>query len=470
MTYMRATKLWIAAAIALSAMALAWGVTFMWNNRGVNVMEQATPKMNTICVGRLLIDLPEGTDVRFAPARVAGINVNVLPGHTETTLTLKVGQREQALRQQKNEYDQTSLEKKIVAQAINFSADILYYAREKPVDMIEFGHTVPGREEGISVEAYGLHNNLLYQFKGVHLASPRFENNVLDLVNKFESRSVEAIPSGPGFCTESGFIHDPIAAKKNESVTMFASLKGHPDITIMLNTAVNVKRIQESLLARHANNHVRLENPSHFKSLRNQVRIVNGIDGEEVGYKVKEFNGTSAHMFTWAGLGKMLDVMAPKITLELHTGKGRPGDPVNSSLSDEAVTALWDKISSSIRLRPTSSSTKTGQTCSKHKAALGAFSATGDICPQSGYWECKEPGIVEGGQRQHCREGENMPPASLQVPPTLWQKMSGAKPSRSSRTVWKLVAYDTPVADSADQLPPPNTSTPDDPDTKGGVA
>jgi len=55
----------------------------------------------------------------------------------------------------------------------------------------------------------------------------------------------------------------------------------------------------------------------------------------------------------------MRDVLAPKITLELQTGKGRPGEPINSSLSDEAVAALWDKISSSIRLRPTSSATKT---------------------------------------------------------------------------------------------------------------
>ena len=36
------------------------------------------------------------------------------------------------------------------------------------------------------------------------------------------------------------------------------------------------------------------------------------------------------------------------------TGIGRPGQPVNSSLSDDAVLELWDRITTSIRLRPTS--------------------------------------------------------------------------------------------------------------------
>jgi hypothetical protein len=66
-------------------------------------------------------------------------------------------------------------------------------------------------------------------------------------------------------------------------------------------------------------------------------------------------------MFMWAGLGKLRDVLAPKVTLELETGIGRPGEPVNSSLSDAAVLERWDRVTSSIRLRPTSAEPKTAQ-------------------------------------------------------------------------------------------------------------
>lgn len=46
------------------------------------------------------------------------------------------------------------------------------------------------------------------------------------------------------------------------------------------------------------------------------------------------------------------------VTLELETGIGRPGEPVNSSLSDDAALVLWDKIAGSLRLRRLPAQTK----------------------------------------------------------------------------------------------------------------
>jgi hypothetical protein len=59
---------------------------------------------------------------------------------------------------------------------------ILYFGREMPFTEIQFGKKVVGTEEGISVEGAGLHNDLLYTFKAENLASPRFGNNVFELV------------------------------------------------------------------------------------------------------------------------------------------------------------------------------------------------------------------------------------------------------------------------------------------------
>lgn len=320
------------------------------------VAQTITQKMMTVCVGRFLIDLPEGAELSFAPARVASVNVSVEPGYTAEKYTTELGQREQVLSQQKNEYDKPSLEKKILASAVNFQLTILYYGREKPLTRIESGQKVVGTDDSISIEAFGLYQDLLYTFKAEHLASPRFENHLLEMVKQFEARSMDSIPSESGFCTEYGLIHDPVPTGKTESITMFASLKGHPDLAIRFDTSVNGERLQESLLERDAKNSVKLENPNSIKGLRRQQRTVNGIDGEEVGDKYKETNGTSAHIFTWASMGKPRDVLAPKITLELETGIGRPGQPVNASLPDVAVLQLWDKVAGSIRLRPTSAS------------------------------------------------------------------------------------------------------------------
>jgi hypothetical protein len=348
------------AAIAAMAMLglLAGNVLSGCKHQDKEVAEKTAQKMMTVCVGRFLIDLPESAQVEFAPARVAGVTIGVTPGYTEAQYKAELNQRAQVLGQQKNEYDKRSLEKTIQANAVNFQSTVLYYGREKPLTRIEFGQKIPGTEEGISVEAFGLFNDLLYTFKAKNLASPKFENNVLEVVNKFEARNVDSMPDQSGFCTDNGLIHDPVSADDVESITMFASLKGHPDVAIRLDTLVNYKRLQESLLTRDAANSIKQEYASSIKTFRRRPRALNGIEGEEVLDRFKEANGTRAHMFMWAGLGKLRDVYAPNVTLELETGIGRPGESVNSSLSDDAALVLWDKIADSLRLRRLPAQTK----------------------------------------------------------------------------------------------------------------
>lgn len=438
---MRLRKRWAVTAAGAITVVLAGIVLSGQKNEDKDIAKALTQKMMTVCVGRFLLDLPEGAEISFAPARVASVTVEVQPNYSEAKYMAELGQREQVLSQQRNAYDKPSLEKKAHGSAVNFSSMIFYYGREKPLSEIQFGQKVAGAEDSISVEAYGLYNSFLYKFKAEHLLSPRFDDHVLNLVKQFEARSMDSVPNQPGFCTENGLIHDPLPDGNTESITMFASLKGHPDLAIRLNTSVNLKRLQESLLERDAKNDVKLENRNSVKTFRRQHRALNGIDGEEVLDKFKEANGTSAHMFMWAGMGNLKDVLAPKVTLELETGIGRPGQPVNSSLSDDAVLELWDRITTSIRLRPTSVAPKNAQADTASQVPLGELVATGHACPQTGYWQCSELNGIEGARPQFFRQGEQMPHAVLRGTPNLWQKLSGNAPSHQIATVWTLVAY-----------------------------
>ncbi|QNA88346.1 hypothetical protein G4G28_07225 [Massilia sp. Dwa41.01b] len=404
--------------------------------------QNMTHKMKSVCVGRFIIDLPEESIVKFAPARIAGVNINVEPGYTDAKMKSEIELREQELSLQKNEYDQPSLEKKNNVDALNFKAVIMHYAREKPVTWFELGKRISGAEEGISLEAFGLYDNLLFYYRAEHLASPKNENNVLNLVRKTEARNSDSIPPQPGFCMENGLIHDPISPDDNESIAMFASLKGHPDIAIRLHMLVNDDRVEESLLARDARSRIKRLYPNRIKNLRRQHRALNGIEGDETANKYKEDNGTSAHALMWFSPGKARDVLAPQLSLELETGIGRPGEPVNSSLSDEAVLELWDNITKSIRLRPTSATGQAGTVTVKHQVALGELAATGRRCPQTGYWQCDASGQIEDDQRQFLNQGDLMPKAIVRGTPNLWQKLSGDLPLHRVSTVWKLVAYD----------------------------
>lgn len=428
-------------AIAIVVIAAAGNLPAVRHTQDKSKVNNMTQKMMTVCVGRFTIDLPEGAEVEFTPARIAGVNIKVRSGYTEQQLESEVKELEQTLGLKKNEYERPSLEKKLIVDANNLKFTLMYFGREKPVAVMEYGQRVPGTEEGISIEAFGMKDSVSYRFTGQSLASPRGENNALRLVKNFEAITPGHIPTNPGFCIERGLVREPLAADDNESVTMFVSLKGHPDIAIRLDTAINMKRIGDSLLSRDSESETKRDFASNFKVLRKGPRTINAIPGEEVLDKVKDLNGTSSHAFMWESSGKLKNVMEPTITLELQTGTGRPGQPINSSLSDEEVLQLWERVSSSLKIRATSEG-KAGQAVAAAKVALGELAATGRACPQTGFWECKESENVVGGSRKFFREGENMPPATLSAAPSLWGKLSGASRSEQISTVWKLVEYE----------------------------
>jgi len=414
------------------------------NQRMVKAMIQ---NGKTVCVGRLLIDLPAEAEISFSGARLGSVDINVEPGYTSQKAVEVIAKRETSLAGELNEYERPSLEKRVVVDAINFQATLLYFGREKPVTRMSSGQPVTS-EEGIAVDAFGIKNDLFYRFKAESLSSPKYENYVLDLVKQFESRTATSMPASAGFCTENGIIHDPISPDMNETVTMFASLKGHPDIAIRLDTSV-LDKPQESLLARDADNDINTRFAANIKYLAKGSRELNGIAGEELLKRFKERNGTTGHMFMWESFGKPSDVLVPSITLELETGRGRPGSPVNSSLSDEALLQLWHAISSSLRIRPTRENKKVSREDTTPAVPLGELAATGRTCPQTGYWQCNERGLAEGGHNKFIRQGDMMPRAVLQGAPSLWQKMSGNAPLHQVATIWKLIAYDAAPDDGS---------------------
>ena len=85
--------------------------------------------------------------------------------------------------------------------------------------------------------------------------------------------------------------------------------------------------------------------------LRSSKRSINGIDGEEVLERVRELNAPTGYEFMWEAPGVENDNLHAFLSLNMETGTNpRPGgEPVDSSLHEVALLALWDHISSSIR-------------------------------------------------------------------------------------------------------------------------
>jgi len=134
-----------------------------------------------------------------------------------------------------------------------------------------------------------------------------------------------------------------------------------------------------------------------------------------------------------------------------------------ASLTDEEAIAVWDKITSTIRVRPTNAvSVKNSVADTLRYRPLGELAATGRECPQTGWWESDEPASIDSERHRHLKAGDRMPHILSAAEPSMWQKLKGERPSHRIATVWKLVSYDDAPATHANvtlQVPPTGGSS-----------
>ena len=131
-----------------------------------------------------------------------------------------------------------------------------------------------------------------------------------------------------------------------------------PDLAMVLDTRAGLKPRGPGPLERYER--VAAERPlwlkALFTELRKRKRIIDRMEGDEVAEKWTELNFVHTFGFNWEVNGTSDKVFAPFMHLEMSTGHpvNAGARPVISFLGEEALIQLWDKISSSIRVRPTS--------------------------------------------------------------------------------------------------------------------
>lgn len=303
--------------------------------------------MKTVCVGRFLIDIPVAFTISFGSAHIGLWDISSYEDESENDFTERLNARENELRVEKNMRDGRSLESVSVIRNRHVQGKIFtydrvwnyYFERGKRIDF-----------EGIKFLAMIHSKGKSYQLTTAISSDEDFARNN-QLAHQIENWSLDKVPTQPGFCFGEGFIHEPLTINEHEFVMMYAGMEKFPDLSMAISTAAGIN-LNATLLARHAASPTAKKYASRFKSLGTGKREINGIRGEQVGDQVSELNGTTGYRFEWESEMEKENVLRPRILLELGTGTGRPGNPVNSSLSKDEILELWRKISSSIRERP----------------------------------------------------------------------------------------------------------------------
>lgn len=440
MSRLRSRVRWVGGAVAL-VLALA---SFLANSvqtvQDKQKVARMTDKMKTVCVGRFLIDLPAEATVHLGRGFVSGYDVASTDADTEEDFAGR-------LRQFEAEGDNPGLGpappriESVKPIALDTAQGKVYTFNRRWAQAFEGKRIVP--IEDVSVQGMLRFPRLTIMAKA-HGMSLDSGDELARLLGRFRPIAPDEIPHEPGFCLEHAIVRDPYEDPENEGVVMFAGLPGHPDVNIVLSSMAGTDPAP-GLLARHTAAVER--RPAFmrlaFSHLREHARTINGLTGDELVMRVLEPNFTTGYSFQWEMAGKQEDVHAPLLTLELDAGTNpvSGGKPVQSTLSEEALFDLWERIAGSIRLRP--AEPERAPTLVKDSLALGASVHAGEVCPQSGWWQCRDGNAelgVLGGQRQYVRQGQRMPQALLLPQQTMWQRLRGVQPSYESAnpTLWTL--------------------------------
>jgi hypothetical protein len=397
-----------------------------------------TQHMKTACIGRFLVDLPAVMDYSHSRAFVHGLWIY---GQEETqqAFEARVLARQAAIDAEPNRQGEKNMEKIEAYDNNGFKGKIFIFGRDitkgkengKPVEWINLAL------EGY-VHAHGKSFNFITDGYNVNNIG-----NLRRLIDKLRLVSEKEIPTAPGFCFGPGMFVDPVPADFREGVTLFAGFADHPDLALALDTRAGLKPSGPGAIERYEE--VASERPlwlkANFTELRKRKRIIDKIEGDEIAQKVTESNFVTTYGFDWEVDGTEHDVFVPFMHLEMYTGHSvnAGARPVSSFLGEEALVHLWDKIASSIRVRPTSAAPPATRE-PPPGPRLGDSASAGEICPETGWWECKDGGVA-GGQRQFLKKGQWMPQALLRQPRTWWDKLRGLQASYQGEQPigWTLV-------------------------------
>jgi hypothetical protein len=404
-----------------------------------------TEKTRTICVGRYLVDVPEHAEVSLSGEMIAGFTIDTVE-ESESAFHARMAAREAEIGARGADGKGDGDGGLVAAHDLNVPGAVgrsFIYGRSR-------GYLMAGDRridmESVSVEAHAHIGGVTFTLaaKGTEEASAR---EAAVLLARLRVRDEDEVPPMPGFCVWRGVFVEPLPEHTNEHIVFHLGLPGHPDMGLALSSIAGGDS-DEGLLARVAAADAESSPDELLRvtKLRTGKRSIHGIDGEEVLERVRELNFTTGYGFMWEATGVPDDLLRPSLLLNMETGTNpRPGGkPVDSSLHEDAVMALWDSISSSIRLRKSDAPPPGDSPAPPPGPKLGALATAGETCPQSGWWKCREggPGVdVQGGTVQWIRKGDRMPQALLLPRQTLWQKLRGLQPSiePTQPTAWRLV-------------------------------
>jgi hypothetical protein len=417
-------------------------VDAVWSMQEPKEVANMSKQMKTVCVGRLLIDVPANAQVTLSRASVQGFDIANYGPESNEEFAARVASREEEINAVKNTAGQKNMVSIQDVRHEDVNGRIFVYGFNSGYLFEEAGKVV---YSSVAVDGFAHVNGVTFTFRA-STYKPEDAGDLERLFKKLKPLGPGIIPTQPGFCLDGALVLDPLSANDGERIVMFAGLPGHEDLGIALATIAGTTPgpgLLERNAAHRAGPYAFLN--AFLSTLLEGKRSINGMDGDEFAFRARELNFSTGYAFNWETQGTEDDVLRPLVSLELQTGISphAGGAPVQSTLSEESLGDLWRRMSSSLRVRPVEQPAQTNDADLQLGLALGTLTWAGETCRQTGWWQCSQADGhvgVYGGTVQLLREGQVVPQALLLPKPGVWQKVRGLQPSfeATTPTSWRL--------------------------------
>jgi hypothetical protein len=321
-------------------------------------------KTRPICFGRFMIDVPERALVVWGPTMLpddfvvypgdapkiraeiqARVNEITNKGPHKTEPSMLVGV-----------FDSVNPESKIVVGYADYagtgSADFYSYIRLGQTLFLNYGLgaglTVPDTSD-------------LYGFRSDKMAYKEIVEEYRDFARRLRLRAEDDAPEEPGVCIREGFISTGLDYKETELVSVGFRFPEYPDVTVSIMTRSTDDPNEDETLDAYLARGLKRAQALDMSELYRKIRTLRKGDramgpwtgGEVMGRMPGRDGGPSVHEFIFKTAGTGKDYTRPVTTVQLHTGvQENEKASVRPSLTDDEAVALWDKLTTTIRVRP----------------------------------------------------------------------------------------------------------------------
>lgn len=183
-----------------------------------------------------------------------------------------------------------------------------------------------------------------------------------DIARRLRVREETEIPTEPGICLENGFVN-LANSPYGERIAIGFRLPEYPDVSFSVRSFKTDRPDPSESLERGLKEAREIGGAmgmskwfSSIKTLREGKRQIGGWDGYEKLARLpsQEKNKPTTHEFRFKSIGTANDMFRPVVDLEMSTGVDEDSKgELEPSLKNEEAVALWDRLTSAIKVRPT---------------------------------------------------------------------------------------------------------------------